>query len=97
MTPVEVEGNYHVFHQYKLRVQKRDELPAFLKEQGIATMIYYPIPLHMQPVFKDLGYKEGDLPETEKAAYEALSLPMFPELKPEQQDYVIEKIVEFYP
>ncbi|MFS0689430.1 DegT/DnrJ/EryC1/StrS family aminotransferase [Sporosarcina sp. 179-K 8C2 HS] len=96
VTPVEAEGNHHVFHQYTLRVQKRDELQAFLKEQGIATMIYYPIPLHLQPVFKELEYKEGDLPETEKAAKEALSLPMFPELKQEQQDYVIEKIVEFY-
>ncbi|AOV08781.1 DegT/DnrJ/EryC1/StrS family aminotransferase [Sporosarcina ureilytica] len=94
--PNEVEGNYHVFHQYTLRVKKRDELQAFLKEQGIATMIYYSIPLHLQPVFKDLGYKEGDLPETEKAAEQALSLPMFPELKQEQQDYVIEKIAEFY-
>ncbi|MEK3978648.1 DegT/DnrJ/EryC1/StrS family aminotransferase [Psychrobacillus sp. FSL K6-2836] len=96
VTPVEVDGNYHAFHQYTLRVEKRDELKEFLKEQGIATMIYYPIPLHLQPVFKDLGYKEGDLPETEKAAKEALSLPMFPELKREQQDYVIQKIVEFY-
>jgi len=96
VAPVVVEGNYHVFHQYTLRVQKRDELQAFLKEQGISTMIYYPIPLHMQPVFKDLGYKEGDLPETEKAAKEALSLPMFPELKQDQQDYVLKKIVEFY-
>lgn len=96
VTPVEVEGNYHVYHQYTLRVEKRDELQAYLKEQGIATMIYYPIPLHLQPVFKELGYKEGDLPETEKAAKEALSLPMFPELKQEQQDYVIEKVVEFY-
>ncbi len=95
-TPVEIEGNYHVFHQYTLRVEKRDELQAYLKEQGIATMIYYPIPLHMQPVFEGLGYQEGNLPETEKAAKEALSLPMFPELKREQQDYVIEKIVEFY-
>lgn len=95
-TPIEVEGNYHVFHQYTLRVQKRDELQAFLKEQGIATMIYYPVPLHLQPVFKELGYKRGDLPETEKAAIEALSLPMFPELKREQQDYIIDKILEFY-
>ena len=96
VTPVEVKGNYHVFHQYTLRVDRRDELQAFLKDQGVATMIYYPIPLHLQPVFKDLGYKEGDLPVTEKAAKEALSLPMFPELKQEQQNYVIEKIVEFY-
>lgn len=95
-TPVEVEGNYHVFHQYTLRVQKREELQAYLKEQGISTMIYYPIPLHLQPVFKELGYNEGDLPETEKAAKEVLSLPMFPELKRAQQDYIIEKIAEFY-
>lgn len=96
VTPVELEGNYHVFHQYTLRVERRDELQAFLKEHGVSTMIYYPIPLHMQPVFKDLGYTVGDLPVTEKAAQEALSLPMFPELKREQQDYVIKKIVEFY-
>ncbi len=96
ITPVEVKGNYHVFHQYTLRVQKRDELQDYLEEQGVSTMIYYPIPLHLQPVFKELGYIEGDLPETEKAAKEALSLPMFPELKEEQQDYVIEKIMAFY-
>ncbi|HDR7514045.1 DegT/DnrJ/EryC1/StrS family aminotransferase [Bacillus mobilis] len=96
VTPVEREGNYHVFHQYTLRVKERDELQAYLKEQGVATMIYYPLPLHIQPVFKELGYKEGDLPEAEKAAKEALSLPMFPELKLEQQKYVVSKIVEFY-
>lgn len=96
VTPVEEEGYYHVYHQYTLRVERRDELQAFLKEQGVATMIYYPVPLHLQPVFAELGYKDGDLPITEKAAREALSLPMFPELKKEQQDYVIEKIIEFY-
>lgn len=95
-TPVEKEGNHHVFHQYTLRVPKRDELQEFLKEQGIATMIYYPMPLHLQPVFKDLGYKEGDLPETEKAAKEAISLPMYPELPRDHQEYIVEKIVEFY-
>ena len=95
-TPVEKEENYHVFHQYTLRVPKRDELQQYLKEQGIATMIYYPLPLHLQPVFKYLGYKEGDFPEAEKAAKEVLSLPMYPELKQEEQDYVIEKIIEFY-
>ncbi|MEH7522584.1 DegT/DnrJ/EryC1/StrS family aminotransferase [Bacillus sp. JJ1503] len=95
-TPVVKEGNYHVFHQYTIRVEKRDELQAFLKEQGVQTMIYYPLPLHVQPVFKDLGYQEGDLPESEKAAKEALSLPMFPELKQEQQEYVVAKIKEFY-
>ncbi|EDL64351.1 DegT/DnrJ/EryC1/StrS family aminotransferase [Bacillus sp. SG-1] len=95
-TPVEVEGSYHVFHQYTIRVEKRDELQAFLKEQGVATMIYYPLPLHVQPVFKDLGYSEGDFPVAEKAAKEALSLPMFPELKEEQQIYVVQKIAEFF-
>lgn len=94
--PTEVDGYYHVYHQYTLRVERRDELQAYLKEQGIATMIYYPVPLHLQPVFSYLGYKEGDLPVTEKATKEALSLPMFPELKKEQQDYIIAKIVEFY-
>jgi dTDP-4-amino-4,6-dideoxygalactose transaminase len=96
VTPIEKEDCYHVYHQYTLRVQNRDDLQVFLKEQGISTMIYYPIPLHLQPVFKELGYKEGDLPETEKAAKEALSLPMYPELKLEQQEYILEKIMEFY-
>ncbi|WP_264739661.1 DegT/DnrJ/EryC1/StrS family aminotransferase [Cytobacillus firmus] len=96
VTPVEKEGNYHVFHQYTLRVEKRDELQKYLQDQGVSTMIYYPLPLHVQPVFQELGYKEGDLPITEKAAKEALSLPMFPELKREQQEYVVEKIAEFY-
>ncbi|PLR73687.1 DegT/DnrJ/EryC1/StrS family aminotransferase [Bacillus sp. UMB0728] len=95
-TPVEKEGNYHVFHQYTIRVEKRDELQSFLKDEGVATMIYYPLPLHVQPVFQNLGYKEGDLPISEKAAAEALSLPMFPELKPEQQEYVVEKIAQFF-
>jgi len=95
-TPTEVEGYHHVYHQYTLRVERRDELQQYLKENDIASMIYYPMPLHLQPVFKDLGYKEGDFPVTEKATKEALSLPMWPELKREQQKYVIEKIVEFY-
>ncbi|MEK4027782.1 DegT/DnrJ/EryC1/StrS family aminotransferase [Pseudobacillus sp. FSL P4-0506] len=95
-TPVQKQGNYHVFHQYTLRVPKRDELQQYLKEKGVATMVYYPQPLHVQPVFKELGYEEGDLPETEKAAKEALSLPMYPELKQDDQDYIIEKIVAFY-
>jgi dTDP-4-amino-4,6-dideoxygalactose transaminase len=95
-TPVEKEGNYHVFHQYTIRVEKRDELQKFLNEQGVQTMIYYPLPLHLQPVFENLGYKKGDLPVAEKAANEALSLPMFPELKTEQQEYVVAKIAEFY-
>jgi dTDP-4-amino-4,6-dideoxygalactose transaminase len=95
-TPHIEEHNYHVFHQYTIRVPKRDELQQFLNSHGISTMVYYPKPLHLQPVFSELGYKEGDLPETEKACAEVLSLPMFPELKLEQQEYVVSKIKEFY-
>ncbi|WP_027726388.1 DegT/DnrJ/EryC1/StrS family aminotransferase [Tuberibacillus calidus] len=96
ITPVEVENRYHVYHQYTIRVKDRDQLQQFLKDNGVATMIYYPKPLHLQPVFSDLGYKEGDLPESEKACKEALSLPMFPELSKEQQEYIVSKIKEFY-
>lgn len=96
VTPIEREGNYHVFHQYTIRVKKRNELQSFLKEQGIETMIYYPLPLHLQPIFKNLGYRQGDLPIAEKAAAEAISLPMFPELKMNQQEYVVDKIAEFF-
>lgn len=95
-TPTEVEGYHHVYHQYTLRVENRDELREFLAKNDIASMIYYPMPLHLQPVFEGLGYKEGDFPETEKATKEAISLPMWPELKREQQEYVVEKIKEFY-
>lgn len=96
VTPVALENRRHVFHQYTIRVEKRDELQAYLKEQGIDTMVYYPLCLHIQPVFKELGYKEGDFPEAEKAAKEAVSLPMFPELKLEQQEYVVSQIAAFY-
>lgn len=95
-TPVELEGQYHVYHQYTILTDRRDELQAYLKENGVATMVYYPLPLHLQPVFKDLDYKEGDFPHTEKAAKTALSLPMFPEMKREQQEYVVEQIEAFF-
>lgn len=94
--PVELEENYHVFHQYTIRVKNRDDLQQYLKEHGISTMVYYPVPLHLQPVFNALGYKEGDFPESEKASREVLSLPMFPEIKIEQQKYVINKIIDFF-
>ncbi|UZJ79672.1 DegT/DnrJ/EryC1/StrS family aminotransferase [Fictibacillus sp. KU28468] len=96
ITPFVEEHNYHVFHQYTIQVPDRSGLQEFLKEQGIGSMIYYPKPLHLQPVFKELGYKEGDLPETEKAADRVLSLPMFPELKREQQEYVVELIAAYF-
>jgi dTDP-4-amino-4,6-dideoxygalactose transaminase len=87
---------FHVFHQHVIRVERRDELRKFLAQQGIGTEVYYPIPLHLQPVFAYLGYKKGDLPESERAAEDVLALPMFPELREEEQDRVVTGIAEFY-
>ena len=87
---------HHVFHQYVVRAQRRDELRKFLGERRIGTEIYYPIPLHLQPCFAYLGRREGDLPESERAAQEVLALPMFPELTEDEQRWVVESIAEFY-
>ena len=89
-------GAHHVFHQYVIRVEKRDELRKFLTDLKIGTEIYYPIPLHLQPVFAYLGYSEGDLPESERASRDVLALPMFPELMEEEQRWVVQSIAEFY-
>ncbi len=94
--PVILPHAHHVYHQYVIRAQRRDQLRQFLEERKIGTEIYYPIPLHLQPVFSYLGYREGDLPEAERAAREVLALPMFPELRQEEQQWVVESIAEFY-
>jgi dTDP-4-amino-4,6-dideoxygalactose transaminase len=94
--PIVARGNEHIFHQYTLRVERRDALQAHLKAKGIGTAIYYPIPLHRQPCFAGLGYATGSLPHSERAAEEVLSLPIYPELTREQIDYVIAAIREFY-
>lgn len=95
--PYERENCRHIYNQYVVRVPgKRDELRAFLTENSVGTDIYYPVPLHLQECFAYLGYKEGDMPESEKASRETLALPIFPELKTEQQDYVVAKIAEFF-
>jgi dTDP-4-amino-4,6-dideoxygalactose transaminase len=94
--PKVAEGNFHIYNQFVIRVNKRDELQKFLTQAGIGTEIYYPIPLHLQECFQYLGYKEGQFPESEKAARETLALPIYPELTTEQQDYIVEKIKEFY-
>ena len=78
--PVIDPANEHIFHQYTLRVERRDALQAHLKAQGIGSAVYYPVPLHLQPCFAYLGYKEGTCPESERAAKEVISLPVFPEL-----------------
>ncbi len=89
-------GAHHVFHQYVIRVERRDELRKFLTDLKIGTEVYYPIPLHLQPCFAYLGYREGDLPESERATRDALALPMFPELTEEEQRWVVQSIAEFY-
>jgi dTDP-4-amino-4,6-dideoxygalactose transaminase len=80
--PVVREGSYHVFHQYTIRSPRRNMIQKRLKENGIASVIYYPVPLHLQKALRFLGYQKGDFPVTEKASKEVLSLPMFPELEP---------------
>ncbi|MGD1025085.1 MAG: DegT/DnrJ/EryC1/StrS family aminotransferase [Candidatus Sulfotelmatobacter sp.] len=87
---------HHVFHQYVVRAYRRDELREFLNARKIGTEIYYPIPLHLQPCFVYLGYREGDFPEAERAAQEVLALPMFPELTDDEQCWVVKSIADFY-
>ena len=86
----------HVFHQYVIRAQRRDELRKFLADRKIGSEIYYPLPLHLQPVFSYLGLKSGDMPVAEQAAQEVLALPMFPELTEAEIRRVVESIAEFY-
>ena len=86
----------HVYHQYVVRAKRRDDLRQFLADRKIGTEIYYPVPIHLQPVFAYLGYRDGDLPESERAAREVVALPMFPELTDEEQQWVVESIAEFY-
>ncbi len=87
---------FHVFHQYVIRTERRDELRKFLAARGIGTEVYYPTPLHLQPAFNYLGYKAGDLQESERAAKEVLALPMFPELTEEEQRVVVLVIADFF-
>ena len=92
--PREVANAKHVWHQYVIRIQQRDALREFLTTRGIGSEIYYPVPLHLQPALKKLGYGEGDFPEAERAAREALALPMFPELREGEQETVVSAIAE---
>jgi dTDP-4-amino-4,6-dideoxygalactose transaminase len=87
--------NYHIYNQYIIRVQNRDELKKFLTENEIGNEIYYPMPFHLQECFAELKYKEGDFPEAEEACKTSLAIPVFPELTKEQQQFVVDKIKEF--
>ncbi len=92
----ELRPGRHIFNQYVIRVPRRDELRAFLTEQGIGTEVYYPVPLHLQKCFSALGYAPGDFPESERAAQETLALPIYPELNDAQARQIVDAIRRFY-
>lgn len=96
ITPFVDKNRDHIFHQYTIRVKNRDGLRCYLERKGIPSMIYYPLPLHLQPAFKYLGLKKGDYPVAEAVSNEVLSLPIYPELSVKDQREVIESIKEFY-
>ena len=97
VTPPAVDpANEHIFHQYTIRAERRDGLQAHLEKEGIGHAVYYPIPLHRQHCFAQLGYKDGSLPEAERASREVLSLPIYPELTRAQLDRVIDAVRGFY-
>ncbi len=95
-TPIEEDYAYHIYHQYTVKVDRRDELRAFLADKGVGSAIHYPLGIHLQEAYAALGYKPGDLPNTEEAAARVLSLPVFPELEQGEIDYVISSVKEFF-
>jgi dTDP-4-amino-4,6-dideoxygalactose transaminase len=95
LLPQEVPGSRRVWHQYVIRSSRRDQLRDFLTSRKIGSEIYYPVPLHLQNALKSLGYKEGDFPEAERASREVLAIPIFPELREDEQQAVVAAIAEF--
>jgi len=94
--PTVTAENRHVYNQYVIRVQRRDQLRTFLQEQGVGTEVYYPSLLHLQVCYKDLGYRPGSFPHAERTAAETLALPIYAELTESQQAYVVETVKKFY-
>lgn len=92
VTPHAEEYNRHIYNQYIIRVENRDGLRRHLTERNVGTALYYPLPLHLQECYRDLGFHEGDFPESERAAKETISIPVFPEMTHQQQEYVVEQI-----
>ena len=92
ITPIVREENDTVYHQYVLQSDNREEMLAKLKEKGIATGVYYPVPLHLQKVYTDLGYKEGDMPVAEYLSHRTIAIPVYPELSEEQIQYIVDSI-----
>ncbi|MGD9850082.1 MAG: DegT/DnrJ/EryC1/StrS family aminotransferase [Nitrospirales bacterium] len=94
--PVVRQGNHHVFNQFTIRTNRRDELSAYLTGHHIGNRIYYPVPLHLQECYQELGYRKGDFPVAEQAAKEVLSLPIYPELSADQLQYVVDTVKAFF-
>jgi dTDP-4-amino-4,6-dideoxygalactose transaminase len=94
--PEEKKNVYHIYNQFVIATHNRDALRDYLFQQGIGSEVYYPIPLHLQQCYRNLGYREGDFPESERAARQTLALPIYPELTPAQQNYVVKTIKKFF-
>ncbi len=94
--PVELPGRRHVYNQFVIRVRERDQLRHYLGDQGIGTEVYYPQPMHLQPCFKEWNYVAGAFPHAEQAARESLAIPIYPELTPEMQAFVVNALCAFY-
>jgi dTDP-4-amino-4,6-dideoxygalactose transaminase len=95
-TPSRIKNSTHVFHQYTLQVDRRDELKKYLEEKGVPTMIYYPVPLHLQKAYSREGFGEGSFPVTEKLSKVVISIPIHTEMKTEELEFIVSKIKSFY-
>jgi len=96
VTPKVSAGNIHTYHQYTIAINDRDEFLKYLNDKGIAARVYYPVPLHLQPCYRDLGYSTGSFPVSEEMAGKVLSLPVYPELSEEKIEYIIRMVKDYY-